>query len=60
MSVNEKSQLPDLLVEEGLPTHKMIPGTGACSISDSIELSRHAVELGCGGVLLMLAPDGLL
>ena len=53
LSTNEKRQLLDLLVEQGLPTHKMMPGTGCCSISDSIELTRHAVELGCSGVLML-------
>ncbi len=53
LSINEKRQLLDLLADEGLPTRKMMPGTGSCSISDSIELSRHAVELGCAGVLML-------
>src|SRR5207247_356281 len=29
------------------------PGTGACELSDSIELTRSAVELGCAGVLML-------
>src|SRR3546814_17762569 len=33
----------------------MMPGTGCCSITDSIELTRHAVDLGCAG-MLMLPP----
>ncbi len=53
LSINEKRQLLDLLVDEGLPTHKMMPGTGQCAITDSIELTRHAVDLGCGGVLML-------
>lgn len=53
LSINEKRQLLDLLVEEGLPTHKMMPGTGSCAITDSIELSKHAVEQGCSGVLML-------
>jgi 4-hydroxy-tetrahydrodipicolinate synthase len=53
LSVNEKRQLLDLLVQEGLPTQKMMPGTGCCALTDSIELSRHAVELGCAGVLML-------
>ena len=53
LSINEKRQLLDLLVDEGLPAQKMMPGTGQCAITDSIELTRHAVELGCGGVLML-------
>jgi 4-hydroxy-tetrahydrodipicolinate synthase len=53
LSVAEKRQLLDMLVDEGLPTSRMMPGTGCCSITDSIELTRHAVELGCAGVLML-------
>ncbi|SHH16048.1 dihydrodipicolinate synthase family protein [Pollutimonas bauzanensis] len=53
LSTGEKRQLLDLLADEGLPAGKMMPGTGCCAISDSIELTRHAVELGCGGVLML-------
>ena len=53
LSVNEKMQLMDLLVEEGLPTARMMPGTGCCSIGDSIEMTRHAVRLGCAGTLML-------
>ena len=31
----------------------LMPGTGHCAISDSIELTRAAVELGCAGVLML-------
>ncbi|WP_367188320.1 dihydrodipicolinate synthase family protein [Castellaniella sp.] len=53
LSVREKMQLMDRLVDEGLPADRMMPGTGCCSLSDSIELTRHAVELGCAGVLML-------
>jgi 4-hydroxy-tetrahydrodipicolinate synthase len=53
LSVKEKRQLLDLLVEEGLPAGKMMPGTGCCAVSDSIELTRHAVSAGCAGVLML-------
>ena len=36
---------------EGL--EKLMPGTGACSLSDAIVLTKHAVDLGCGGVLML-------
>jgi len=31
----------------------MMPGTGCCSLTDSVELTRKAVELGCGGTLML-------
>ncbi|HLU00208.1 MAG TPA: dihydrodipicolinate synthase family protein [Burkholderiaceae bacterium] len=53
MSVKEKRLLLDALLEDGLPAQKMMPGTGCCALSDSIELTRHAVESGCAGVLML-------
>ena len=53
LSVAEKASLLELLVERGLPPGRMMPGTGCCALSDSVELTRLAVELGCGGVLML-------
>ena len=30
-----------------------MPGTGTCSLADAIVLTEHAVDLGCGGVLML-------
>ncbi len=32
---------------------KLMPGTGCCSLPDSIALTKHAVGLGCPGVLML-------
>jgi 4-hydroxy-tetrahydrodipicolinate synthase len=53
MSTREKLRLLDALAESGLPTERMMPGTGACALDDSVELTKRAVELGCGGVLML-------
>ncbi|HWK71899.1 dihydrodipicolinate synthase family protein [Pollutimonas sp. M17] len=53
LSVAEKRHLLDVLADEGLPTDRMMPGTGCCAITDSVELTRHAVDLGCAGVLML-------
>ena len=53
MSVSEKRKLLDTLIEAGLPPARMMPGTGCCALSDSVELTRHAVQHGCGGVLML-------
>src|SRR5215213_8581142 len=50
MSVAEKIGLLDTLVAAGIPTERMMPGTGTSAIPDTVELSRHAVALGCAGV----------
>jgi 4-hydroxy-tetrahydrodipicolinate synthase len=53
MSVAEKRRLLEALVQGGVPPSALMPGTGHCAISDSIEMTRAAVELGCAGVLML-------
>src|SRR5215510_11507149 len=53
MSVPEKRRLLEALVAAGVPAASLMPGTGHCALSDSIEMTRAAVELGCAGVLML-------
>ena len=53
MSVAEKRKLLEALVAGGVPAATLMPGTGHCALSDSIEMTRAAVELGCAGVLML-------
>jgi 4-hydroxy-tetrahydrodipicolinate synthase len=53
MSVAEKKALLEALVAGGVPASALMPGTGHCALSDSIEMTRAAVELGCAGVLML-------
>jgi 4-hydroxy-tetrahydrodipicolinate synthase len=53
MSVAEKRKLLEALVAGGVPAASLMPGTGHCALSDSIEMTRAAVELGCAGVLML-------
>src|SRR5256712_11601190 len=53
MSVAEKRRLLAALVKGGVSPSTLMPGTGHCAISDSIELTRAAVELGCAAVLML-------
>ena len=53
MSVGEKVALLEALVAAGVPAKTLMPGTGHCALSDSIALTRRAVELGCAGVLML-------
>jgi 4-hydroxy-tetrahydrodipicolinate synthase len=53
MSVGEKRKLLEALVAGGVPASTLMPGTGHCALSDSIEMTRAAVELGCAGVLML-------
>ena len=53
LSVAEKRKLLESLVAGGVPPSALMPGTGHCALSDSIEMTRAAVELGCAGVLML-------
>jgi len=53
MSGAERMALLDRLVEAGVPAERLMPGTGACSITEAATLARHAVGHGCGGVLML-------
>ena len=53
MSAVERMALLDRLIEAGIPAQKLMPGTGACSMTEAASLVRHAVGHGCGGVLML-------
>jgi 4-hydroxy-tetrahydrodipicolinate synthase len=53
MAPGERMALLDRLVEAGIPAGKLMPGTGACAVTDAVALARHAVGHGCGGVLML-------
>jgi len=53
MSVEEKLGLLDALISNGVPANALMPGTGHCALSDSVKMTREAVRMGCGGVLML-------
>ena len=53
LAAGERMELLDRLVAAGIPPAKLMPGTGACSITESAALARHAVAHGVGGVLML-------
>lgn len=66
LSVEEKIHLLDELVAGGIDVNRMMPGTGCCAIPDTVRLTKHAVDLGCAGTLMLppfyykgVSDDGL-
>ncbi len=53
LTVAEKRGLLDGLLAQGIDATRLMPGTGACATPDAIELTRHAVDAGCAGVLML-------
>jgi 4-hydroxy-tetrahydrodipicolinate synthase len=53
LSLEERLNLLDELVAAGVDPSRMMPGTGCCSIMETVKLTRQAVEHGCAGVLML-------
>jgi 4-hydroxy-tetrahydrodipicolinate synthase len=53
MSADERMALLDTAIAGGVPTARMMPGTGACSINEAAKVSAHATKHGVAGVLML-------
>ncbi|MGB3025129.1 dihydrodipicolinate synthase family protein [Paradevosia shaoguanensis] len=53
MSVGERIDMLDALLDSGVSADQLIPGTGCSALTDSIALTRHAVSRGCLGTLTL-------
>jgi 4-hydroxy-tetrahydrodipicolinate synthase len=66
LSLSERKNLLEGLIQDGVDPSLLLPGTGQSALPDTVELTRHAVSLGCGGVLMLppfyykpVSEDGL-
>jgi len=66
MSAEERFGLLDALIAAGVDPARMMPGTGCCSLTETVTLTTHAVKHGCTGVLMLppfyykgVSDDGL-
>ncbi len=55
VSNDERMQALENLINSGVSPGKLIPGTGLCNFPDTVKISRHAIELGCRGVMTLPA-----
>lgn len=53
LSVDEKIMLLDRMVDAGVDTGRMMPGTGCCALTDTVKLTAHAAKLDCAGTLML-------
>ncbi|MGH7984653.1 MAG: dihydrodipicolinate synthase family protein [Candidatus Udaeobacter sp.] len=53
MVAQERMTLLDVLVAAGIDSSHIMPGTGCCSITETVALTAHAVEHCCAGVLML-------
>lgn len=53
LGLDERMELLEDLVDAGIEPLNLMPGTGTCSLQDTAILTQHAMDLGCGGVLML-------
>jgi 4-hydroxy-tetrahydrodipicolinate synthase len=53
LGFSERMTLLERLIGEGISAKVLMPGTGCCALPDTVALTRHAVDAGCMGVLLL-------
>jgi len=53
LEAGEKIDLLDALVDGGIDPARMMPGTGTCSVPETVRLTGHALKRGCAGVLML-------
>ncbi len=52
-SVAERQGLLDAVLAAGVAPGQLMVGNGCCALSDTLALTRHALEAGCGSVLML-------
>jgi len=53
LSVGEKIDLIDALIDAGIAPGRMMPGAGACALPDAVAVCAHVARRGCGGALVL-------
>ena len=55
LSVSNKERMLAIegLVKSGIDPKTLIPGTGLCNLPDTIEITKHAIDLGCLGAMTL-------
>ena len=53
LGLDERMELLEALVEGGIEARALMVGTGTSALPDTVTLTRHALDLDCGGVLVL-------
>jgi 4-hydroxy-tetrahydrodipicolinate synthase len=53
VSLRERIEALEWLVEAGIAPDRLMPGTGVTALPESAELTAHAVKLGCAAVMVL-------
>ncbi len=53
LTIGERKSIIDHLIAAGVAPKQIVAGTGCCALDDTVDLSIHAIEAGCAGVLIV-------
>src|SRR5262249_38739349 len=53
MGIEQRLMALEYLIDRGVVPNRMIPGAGLTNLPDTTRLTRHAVDRGCAGVLVL-------
>ena len=53
LGIDERMELLEDMIDAGIEPLNLMPGTGSCALTDTVILTQHAMDLGCGGVLML-------
>ena len=53
LSFEERKRLLEALVEGGIEPARLMVGNGTCALTETVEATRHALDLGCESVLML-------
>ena len=53
LSNEERMKALEGLLKSGIKPNQLIPGTGLCNFPDTVIISKHALDLGCHGVMTL-------
>ena len=53
LGLEERMALLELLINGGVNPSKLMPGTGLSALPNTIRLTKHAIDMGCAGVMVL-------
>jgi 4-hydroxy-tetrahydrodipicolinate synthase len=53
LSLLERKRLLEAILSSGISPARLLVGNGSCAVPDALELANHALQLGCGSVLML-------
>jgi 4-hydroxy-tetrahydrodipicolinate synthase len=66
-TLEERIEIIDQVIDSGIDPRRLLTGTGNCAYPDTVKLTKHAVNRGVGGVLMLppfyykdVSDDGML